>query len=120
MVSAAIGVAMFTTVSVLPAAAGWPDAEATETGTTLAVVASRGLVPEVGSTGVLLFAVEATDSIDDAVESNPDAVYRTGSFKALPKETTTLVAGGKAAAMSAVRDNCTEDEELAVFRLCTA
>jgi len=38
----------------------------------------------------------------------------------LPKDTTALGAGGEADAMSAVRDNCTEDGEPAEFRLRTA
>ena len=60
------------------------------------------------------------DATGGAETSKPNAVYKTCSSGTLPKDTATLGVGGKADAMSAVRDNCTVDEELAEVRLCKA
>jgi len=99
---------------------GWTDSAAIEAGSAGAVIASAELFSEVGPSVVGLFSAAGADAMEGVEASKPDAVYKTCSFKTLPKDTSTPGVGGKADAMSAVRDNCTEDEELAEFRLCKA
>lgn len=117
----ASGVIVSTGVPVFSATAGMIG-DSVAVGSAVAISAGDEFVVEVGATGVVTSGSGTLASLVlvDTVVSKPDAVYNTGSCNAVSKDTISLATGGKAAAMSAVRDNCTDGEGLVVVRLCIA
>jgi len=107
-------------VPVLSATAGTTVGDTEAAGSAVAILAGDGLAVEAGATGVFSMGAGTLASSASVGASKPDALYKTGSCGALPKDTITLETGGNEAAISAVRDNCTEAAEPTALRLCIA